>query len=164
MLVVLSTANLFAGVPEQKLLKKLKSIRIKHIEYEDAAIDDVIGVLQKQVKNLDPNSKGINMIVAVSKGKNAKDYKVNLNLSNLPLYNALDYITKSANMQFFLRDNIVVVASKEIAKEGMEIRTYKVKPHIVSTLKRIYPEANITGKNVKGELEAFDDDKEDIFK
>ena len=164
LLLLVSASNLFAAGSEKTLMKKLKSIRIKHIEYQDAAIDDVIGDLQKRVKKLDPSGKGVNMIVAVIKGKTAKDFKVNLNLENIPLYNALDYITKSANMQFFLKENTVVVASKEIAKEGMEIRIYKVKPHVVSTLKRIYPEAKINEKKRKNDgLDGFGEDK-DVFK
>ena len=137
MLLLVSSFSSF-GVEKNPLRKKLKSIIIKHIEYDNAEIDLVVKDLKKRILKLDPEAKGINIILALAKGKKAQDLKVILNMNNIPLETALDYISRSVNMQYFLRDNTVVIASKEIAKEGMEIRTFRAKPHAVATLKRIY--------------------------
>lgn len=159
-----SSSILFGANQEKDLLKKLKSIIIKNIEYRDAPIDDVIKNLQNRVKNLDPDGKGINMIVALSEKKTPDNYIVNLRLTNIPLYNVLDYVCRSSNMHFFIKEKTVVVADRKIAGEGMAIRIFKVKPHMVSTLKRIFPNSKITVKQEKGEIEAFDKDKKDVFK
>lgn len=155
------------GAEKNPLRKKLKAIMIKHIQYEDVAIDVVVTDLKKRVLKLDPDAKGINIILALAKGKKPENYKVNLIMDNIPLEAALDYITRSADLQFFLKDNTVVVAGKELAREEMETRTYRAKPHAVSSLQKIYKEVNITEK--KGA--AAKDDKafeklndEEVFK
>ena len=134
------------GADKNPLRKKLKSIMIKHIQYEDVAIDVVVVDLKKRVLKLNSAAKGINIIVALIKGEKPELFKVNLNMDNIPLEAAIDYISRSAGLQYFIKDNTVIIASRKIAKEGMEIRTFRAKPHAVSTLKRIYKDAKIEEK------------------
>ena len=134
------------GADKNPLRKKLKSIMIKHLKYEGVAIDVVVVDLKKRILKPNPTAKGINIIVALVKGEKPENFKVNLNMDNIPLEVALDYISRSVGLQYFIKDNTVVIASKEIAKEGMEIRTFRAKPHAISTLKKIYKDANIKEK------------------
>lgn len=113
---------------EKDVQKTLQTVIINHIEYENAPINLVILDLRARVKKLSNSSKNLNIILGLSKGKKAEDYRVNLVLDKIPLEVALKYITQSAGLGFFIRDKTVVISDKNVARSKMEIRVLNLRP------------------------------------
>jgi len=124
-----------AGISAEELLprskkpleRKLQTIIVDHIEFEGATIDAVIKHMRKRAKQLDPEKKGVNIMLMLANGKSPANHKVTLDLDDLPLKNALDYISRSANLKFFITKHAVVIASKEIAGDQMVTRMFNVR-------------------------------------
>jgi len=133
----------------------LKSVVLKHIEYEDAPINLVILDLRNRLKKLTGAQKNLNIILSLSNGKKAENYRVTITLENIPLDNALRYITLKAGLEYFVRDNAVVIADKDIARDKMEIRTFNVRPSngIISQLKEKNTKAGTENDDMKNNID-----------
>jgi len=113
---------------ENDIKKTLKSVIIDRIEYEAAPIDMVVIDLRQRLKKLDHSHKNLNIILTLSKGKKAENYKVDIHLEKIPLDHALRYITQVAGLGYFVKDNTIVIADKDLATENMETQTFIIRP------------------------------------
>lgn len=121
LLLCLLTVPVFAKpkgyLPASPLWKKLNSIVIEHIEFEDSDTQTVFKLLQVRSKDLDPEGKGINFVC-----KGLKDHKtlVTLKLDNLPLAEVIKYVCLAGDLIYKVDDYAVVVMPKPPAEKQKE--------------------------------------------
>ncbi len=131
--IILVTLLLIVGTLDlqgkgKDINKTLKSAVIDHIDYDNAPMNLVINDLKKRLKKMGHGEKDLNIIMSLSKGKKASSYKVTIQLDNIPLGHALRYITQSAGMAYFIKDNTIIIADKGAARGKMEVRAFRVRP------------------------------------
>ncbi len=129
-LLILS-AGISRADEQTEFRTKLKSIVVEHIEFEEVSIKTVVDYLRNISKEADPDSKGINILLLLEKDKKPEDYRITLLLDKVPLDTVLDYTAKAAGLTYYTRGNVAVIAGKNVGRENMETRTYRVRPNVV---------------------------------
>lgn len=97
-------------LPLSPLWNKLNSIKIKHIDFQDAEPETVFKLLRIRSKDLDPEGKGVNFVC-----KGLKDHKtmVTLKLDNLPLAEVIKYVCLSGNLDYKVDEYAVIIMPKQ---------------------------------------------------
>ena len=117
-LAMLVSAPLFgAGGKEnlwnKALTKKLKTIKIDKLDFEETKPLAVFKYLRLRSKALDPTGKGVNFIFKhLSKNKTV----VTLKMENVPLYSAIKYVCMVANLEFKVEEYAVIIQPKSTKK------------------------------------------------
>ena len=92
------------------MIKKLNSIIIDHVNFEDASIQDVVALLNKKSTELDPEKKGANIILKLDP---KETLSLTMEMEDVPLFSIIKYITKSAGLRYQISDNAVLISKKE---------------------------------------------------
>lgn len=108
--------------------QKLKSMIIKDLSFTDATIEDAANALAARSKELDPDPAklGISFIVKPEAASSAKTFS--LNLRNIPMEDALRYITQLANVKPKVEEYAVVIVPIRESIEVLLRRTFNVAP------------------------------------
>lgn len=108
--------------------QKLKSMIIKDLVFNDASIEDAANALAAKSKELDidPAKLGISFIVKPEAVTTAKPFS--LNLRNIPMEDALRYITKLADVKFKVEEFAVVIVPLKEETEVLLRRSFNVPP------------------------------------
>lgn len=108
--------------------QKLKSMIIKDLVFTDASIEDAAGALAAKSKELDTDAAklGVSFIVKPEAASTAKPFS--LNLRNIPLEDALRYITKLANVKYKVEEFAVVIVPIKESTEVLLRRSFNVPP------------------------------------
>ena len=130
-----------------RLVEKLKTIIIDKISFEDVSVATAFRYLRQCSKEKDPDKVGVNFVLrgkinettggeeeaaANQNNNNAApaDTEVgtlNMMLDNIPLDRVIRYICQQANLKYRIDDNAVVIASKEVPLDDVQMIT-KVYP------------------------------------
>lgn len=116
-LLILSSA--FAA--ELSLQQKL-SLKIPSFKLEKATLREAISEVRKQAKAVDPDKKGINIIVQYSNSKDTR--KITLNLTDVPIQDAISYICQSAGLNMNPSGKVLLI-SKDL-KKSLNTKFYRV--------------------------------------
>ncbi len=107
----LSAEQKQAGIKFQK--NKLRSIQIPKIEFKDTPIRDALAFLQQRSVELDaekvPGLKGVNMVFQPG---SSKARHVTLNLTNLPLGDALYFTCAKAGFQYSVEASALLITER----------------------------------------------------
>ena len=123
------------------LKAKLKSIILPSLEFEEARLSDVLELLYQRSVELDlaetdPNKKGVNMILdtgSFGAGENPGDRTMSFRLSNIPLEDALEYVTRLTGTTFRVENHAVRILSISAGNQTvMDSRTWTVPPGFLS--------------------------------
>lgn len=149
---ILSAA--FAGERESKVERKLQSTFIPRLEFKNAQFDDVLEYLSAIARERCPDKIGVNMInlaqnlkavpaekVAAPQGfndffdkegafkepqANPNDIpRVTINVRNMSLKEALDFITQMTGLKYHIKKDVVVI-SKIGDIRDKETRIYRI--------------------------------------
>ncbi|MCS7063879.1 MAG: hypothetical protein NZM04_07545 [Methylacidiphilales bacterium] len=107
--------------------RKLRSIIIPSLNFNDASIDEVAAFLNAKARELDPEKVGINFIVQPEAAVSATP--VTLNLTNIPLDEALRYIAQLANVKTRIEEFGVLIVPLTAATDVLIRRTFNVPPN-----------------------------------
>ena len=114
------------------LKRKLEEIVIDHIEFEEVSIQNIINYLRKRSRDLDPEGKGINIILNLKgqessdKGANEEnDHPITIVVDKIPLKEAIEYITRGAGLKWRIFHNAVEIASKDVPFDAESIALTK---------------------------------------
>ena len=113
---------------------KLNNITIDKLQFDGAAIDEVIGYLKRKSIEFDnttsdPNQRGVDFIVKSTEG--AKP--VSLELRSVKLLDAIKSIAEVANMRYDIQPNAVIIIPATSAGGGsMTTRTFRAPPDFLS--------------------------------
>ena len=100
--------NLTAG--DLSLADKLK-LKVKSIKLNQATFDQAIDTIRRHAKEIDPENRGINIIVQQT--KTSEDKKITLNLTNIPLRDAIKYVCRSAGLSMSANTHVVMISKTE---------------------------------------------------
>ncbi|KAB2643500.1 MAG: hypothetical protein DVB29_05485 [Verrucomicrobia bacterium] len=117
---------------------KLNSLIIPHVDLEDATIGEAIDYLRQKSCTLDPNHRGINIILTLPprEGSAGLDHPetvdtlpephIFLELHEVPIYTALEYVAKQAGLAIHLDSYAVVLLPESVEKEDLITKEYVV--------------------------------------
>jgi bla regulator protein blaR1 len=107
------------------ILKKLNSIIIPRLDFQDTTVEEAIDFLRLRSAELDtaetdPSKKGVNLLIVPPRpgpeGAAAKRLTIaELKLRNVPLGRAIQYICELTHLQYKVDDTAVILGAKEAA-------------------------------------------------
>jgi len=122
---------------KQYVSQKLSSIVIPKVQFTDATVEEAIDFLRAQSRNLDtmetdPSEKGVNIIVKGDGGGEAAP-RISLDLANVPLAEALRYITDLAGLKYKVEPYAVVVVPITDVTDDLYTRVFRVPPDFLNS-------------------------------
>ncbi len=152
-----------SGGNQTRILRKLNDIIFPEISFREAVISDVVNFLSEESRRLDPDKIGVNIVLgagvaggasetaaapttpeqgqpaapanpALTAGGGEGGRKITLNLRNVPMVDALRYITSLANLKFRVENSAVLILPLEAPEGQMVTRSYPVSPGAFKTL------------------------------
>lgn len=119
--------------------RKLQEIRIPQLSLSDESVSDAVNKLQKKSRSLDttetdPAKKGVNIVLKLDPSKESLDggTKINLQLNDLPLGEALKYIASAANLKVKIEPYAVAIVPLSEPTETLIQKQYKVPPSFLA--------------------------------
>jgi general secretion pathway protein D len=107
--------------------QKLKSIILPSVDFSDASLQDVVNFLNARTRDLDlPDKQGINFIPRPEAIISSKS--INLNLKNIPLGEALRYITALAGVKYKIDQAGVFFVPLQEVTDVLVRRSFPVPP------------------------------------
>ncbi len=117
---------------------KLKSIIIPRLEFNQAELADVLAFLSQKaqeldVTELDPLKKGLNIVIDKrGSGEDPSHRTLSLQIANVPLGDALKYVTQKVGMKYVVDDYAVsVVPLSAVSSNSLVVRTFSVPPGFI---------------------------------
>ena len=108
---ILESAKKVKEKPDTNL-KKFNGIVIKHIEFDEASISDVVAFLSKQALELDPGKKGVNIVLQLNPEQSKTPPKVSMVVEDIPLGDAIKYVATVTGMKYRVDSSGSVIISK----------------------------------------------------
>ena len=116
------------------LIQKMKSIRFPQVTFAGATIDEAVEYLRVKSRDLDndpdPTRRGVNIILKA--GDTPSTAQISLDLKDVPMEEALRYITELAGMKFKVEPFAVLVVPITESTTEMITRVYKVPPDFLT--------------------------------
>jgi hypothetical protein len=97
--------------PQSELMQRATKIIIPKMVFADATLTESVEFLREKSKQLDPEKKGVNIVLMPGAGKS--DAKITLSLTNVPLTEALRYVTELAGVRFEVSESAFQIMSLE---------------------------------------------------
>ena len=134
----------------QSINRKLDEIIVPRINFTDATVREAIEYLRQRSDVLDteainPADRGVNIVLKLDQA--AASQTVTIDLANLPLREALTYITNLANLKFKVEPFAVLIVPITEATDTLITKEYRVPPGFIT--------ATPTGGGGGGEGTAF---------
>jgi general secretion pathway protein D len=119
----------------QSINRKLDEIVIPRINFTDAKISEAIDYLRQRSEALDAGAdeggeRGVNIVLKLDQA--AKDQTVTVDLANLPLREALNYITNLANLKFKVEPYAVLIVPLNEPTDTLITKEYRVPPGFIT--------------------------------
>lgn len=119
----------------EKMAKKLDSIMIPKIEFEETSIKNAVDYLIAQSREADPTRAGVNILLVLDREKRdgetapAPAITLNLNLRDVSLRQAIRFVAEVAHLDYKVEaDAVLIGAVAGRAKRSLETRTFNVAP------------------------------------
>lgn len=132
-----------------QIVAKLNSINIPKIDLTDTPISEAVEYLKQKSMEQDPSKKGVNIFLKLSDQSSATNStagastnpaapaaqnaepKITLALSHVPLYVALDYLSKMANLKLKVDPYAVSIVPLTEPTDILVTREYQVPPDFI---------------------------------
>lgn len=116
-------------------VEKMKTIRFPTVTFAGASIDEAVEFLRMKSRDLDeserdPARKGVNIILKA--GETPSTAAITLDLKDVPMEEALRYVTELAGMKFKVEPHAVLVVPVTESTTEQYTRVYKVPPDFTS--------------------------------
>ncbi|HLB32982.1 MAG TPA: type II and III secretion system protein [Chthoniobacterales bacterium] len=142
------------------LAHKLHTLKFSNIEFSETNLRDALDdIKQKAIlldtSELDPNKKGINIVLQTNSESNqcAQEPKVTLSFTDIPLEDLLKYIAQQSNLKIKLEPYAVVIVPQDDPTETFITKEYKVPPNFLATfpmtLSSKIEENNLASKKIE---------------
>ncbi len=112
------------------LSQKMKSIRFPRVLFSGATIEEAVEFLRVKSKDIDPDHIGVNIILKA--GDTPGGAQISLDLKDVPMQEALRYVTELAGMKFKIEPYAVLVVPITESTTEMITRIYKVPPDFLT--------------------------------
>lgn len=119
----------------QSINRKLDEIIVPRINFTDATVREAIEYLRQRSDVLDteainPADRGVNIVLKLDQA--AASQTVTIDLANLPLREALTYITNLANLKFKVEPFAVLIVPINEATDTLITKEYRVPPGFIT--------------------------------
>jgi general secretion pathway protein D len=116
-------------------VEKMKAIRFPNVTFAGASIEEAVEFLRMKSRDLDeserdPARKGVNIILKA--GETPSTAAITLDLKDVPMEEALRYVTELAGMKFKVEPHAVLVVPVTESTTEQYTRVYKVPPDFTS--------------------------------
>lgn len=116
--------------------EKMQKIIFPQVQFQGASIEEAVEFLRIKSKDLDtferdPSRRGVNLILKA--GAAPSTAQITLDLHDVPMQEALRYITELAGMKFKIEPYAVVVVPITETTTEQYTRTFKVPPDFLSS-------------------------------
>jgi general secretion pathway protein D len=133
----------------QSVNSKLDEIVIPRISFTDATLREVIESIREQAAQLDteatdPADRGVNIVLKLPASD--EDQQITIDLANLPLREALDYVTRLAYLKVKVEPYAVLIVPITEETDVLLTKEYRVPPGFLSNL----PSGSAVGGAVEG--------------
>jgi general secretion pathway protein D len=123
----------------ENINSKLESIVIPRINFTDSSIREALDFLKKRAADLDelesdPDLKGVNIILKVPPGSPEESAQITLEIENVPLKAALDYVAQAAGLKIKIDPYAVVVVPPTENTDVLLTKEYKVPPNFIQSV------------------------------
>lgn len=126
----------FLARGSQFINRKLDEIIIPKLTFTDTTIRDVVNEIADQATKYDDNSdaaeRGVNIVLKLDGSAEAQT--ITLDLTNVPLREALDYVTRLANLKFKVDPYAVLVVPISTETDVLLTKEYKVPPGFITSM------------------------------
>jgi len=118
--------------------RKLREMVIPRLGFEGAKLIDVLGYLSQTSVELDtaasnPGERGVSIVVNPGTGEDLSQRPITVNLSNLPLGDAIRYATQLVGMKYRVDDFAVIVVPLSDAEDvALVTENFQVPPGFLS--------------------------------
>ena len=120
----------------QSINRKLDEIIIPRINFTDAKISEAVEYLRDRSAALDTDAgsdaeRGVNIVLKLDQA--AASQTVTIDLANLPLREALTYITNLANLKFKVEPYAVLIVPLNEPTDTLVTKEYRVPPGFITS-------------------------------
>lgn len=136
-----SASCLSTNQNKEPLSEKLHTIIIPQIDFYYIPITEALKELKHQAcladeSELDPNKKGINIVLQLSQSKNSNsEPNIHLSLKNIPLEEVINYLAQQADLKIKVEPYAVVLSSindRDESNQPLLTQDYKVPPDFLN--------------------------------
>ncbi|CAN5168720.1 hypothetical protein BH23VER1_BH23VER1_29100 [soil metagenome] len=133
------------GGGEEVTMEKLRTIRIPSVQFEDATIQEAVEFLRLKSREMDvntvnPEEKGVNILIREGGGAGVEgavggsisSRRITLSATDLPLGEALKYVTDLASLRYRVEPYAVVVVPATDSVFEFYTRVFRVPPTFLS--------------------------------
>lgn len=122
------TGAVVAGAKENALIK-LRKIVLPIVDLEGASLEEVVEFLRVRSRELDPQKRGIDIVLKASAELKAKP--VTINMSSVPLEEVLRYATEMTNTVYRVDDFAITISSHVEQSAVITSKSYRVPPDFI---------------------------------
>lgn len=121
----------------QSLNNKLNEIVIPRISFNDATLREVIEWIRERAAEFDTTpadagDRGVNIVLKLDEA--AASQTITIDLANLPLREALDYVTRLANLKIKVEPYAVLIVPVTEQTDVLLTKEYRVPPGFITSL------------------------------
>lgn len=125
-----------------RINRKINSIIIPSLNFRDATIREAIDFLKQKSAELDtsesdPSQRGVNIVLklddAGGEGAGVAPSNITLNLSNIPLSEALRYVAQQANLKVKVESFAVAIVPPTADVADLVTQRYRVSPSFIQS-------------------------------
>lgn len=120
----------------QSITRKLDDIIIPRINFTDATIREAIEYLRQRSTALDTDApqseRGVNIVLKLDEAAAAQT--ITIDLANIPLKEALDYITRLANLKTKVEQYAVLIVPLSEPTDTLLTKEYRVPPGFITSM------------------------------
>jgi general secretion pathway protein D len=121
--------------PGAYLTEKMNKIKFPTVQFSGATIEEAIEYLRVKSRDLDPSTdsgpKGVNIILRT--GDAPSNASISLDLKDVPMSEALRYVTELAQMKYKVEAHAVLVVPLSENASEQYTRSYRVPPDFLSS-------------------------------
>ena len=118
--------------------RKLDEIIIPKVDFNEATVREALDFLKVRAAALDagepdPSRKGLNIVLKLAPDAAEAASKVSLNLTDIPLRQAIGYVAQAAGLKFKVEPYAVVVVPQSESTDILITKEYKVPPGLITS-------------------------------
>lgn len=124
----------FLGAGSTSLEKKLSSIVLDVVQFDEAGLDEVVEYLVLRSRALDPSGTGVNIVLSLDPDDQfAPNANVSLTLRNIPMLEVLKYVTRDTRTDYRIDGYSVRIVSAASSSDSIVTKRFRVPPDFLSS-------------------------------
>jgi type II secretion system protein G len=130
----LATALQTHSPTPQSIEARASEIRLPKVTFRGATLPDALDILRKMAVEADPEKKGVAILLQPAAEQHAADYRVTLQLVDIPLLEAVKYVAVAGDVAARVSGQGIVIETAQDASR-LVTREYKVDKGFLATAK-----------------------------